>query len=142
MQLRERAHPWCVVCSPEQPAGLKVRFALNDAGEAVGEFACQAGWEGYPGLLHGGVISMLLDGAMTNCLFLHGHEAVTAQLQVRFRHPVGVESPVRVRAWIAEEHPMLYRMEAELVQEGRVKATATGAFMPPRGRAGCPATIL
>jgi acyl-coenzyme A thioesterase PaaI-like protein len=36
-------------------------------------------------MLHGGVISSILDGTMTNCLFAHGTVAVTAELRVRFR---------------------------------------------------------
>ena len=140
--LRVRAHPACVVCSPDHPHGLKLHFALNEQGEAVAEFACHPDLQGYPGLMHGGVISMLLDGAMTNCLFLHGHEAVTAQLEVRFRHPVILKSPAHVRAWITEDHSQLFRLRAELSQEGQLKATAQGAFMPPKYKPDGPRSIL
>ncbi|MEI8194482.1 MAG: PaaI family thioesterase [Phycisphaerae bacterium] len=140
--LRTQAHPTCVVCSPYHPQGLKLCFALNDQGAAVADFECPTSMEGYPGLLHGGVISMLLDGAMTNCLFLHGHEAVTAQLQVRFRHPVILESPVRLYAWLTEDHPLLYRLEAQLFQNEQLKATAQGIFMPPKNKPGGPVTCL
>ena len=108
-----------------------MRFVLNEQGAAVADFGCPRSLEGYPGLLHGGVISMLLDGAMTNCLFLHGHEAVTAQLEVRFRHPVILETPVQLCAWITEDHPLLFRMQAKLLQDGQIKAMAKGIFMPP-----------
>jgi len=131
-----------VVCSPQHPHGLKLRFTLNEKGEAEADFACPHHLEGYPGLLHGGVISTLLHGAMTNCLFLHGHEAVTAQLQIRFRHPVILESPVQLRVWITENHPLLFRLEAHLVQAGQLKATAHGVFMPPKNLQGYPGSIL
>lgn len=141
-ELRAQAHPSCVVCSPHHPQGLKLCFALNEKGEAEAEFACPKSLECYPGLLHGGVISTLLDGAMTNCLFLHGHEAVTAQLEVRFRHPVLLESAVRLRAWITEDHPLMFRLKAQLFQDGQLKATAQGVFMPPKHKQGLPGSFL
>jgi acyl-coenzyme A thioesterase PaaI-like protein len=140
--LRARAHPSCVVCSPGHPYGLRLRFTLNQQGEAVADFACAPHLEGYPGLLHGGVISTLLDGAMTNCLFLHGHEAVTAQLLVRFRHPVILESPIRLRAWITDDHPRIFHLKAQLFQDEQLRATAQGVFMPPKNKLGGPRSIL
>jgi acyl-coenzyme A thioesterase PaaI-like protein len=134
--LRAHAHPACVVCSPDHPYGLKLHFALNEQGEAVADVACPPMMEGYPGVMHGGVIAMLLDGAMTNCLFLHGHVAVTAQLEVRFRHPVILEASVRLRAWITDDHEALFRLQAQLLQDDQLMATANGAFMPPKYNAG------
>jgi acyl-coenzyme A thioesterase PaaI-like protein len=86
-------------------------------------------FEGYPDMLHGGIICALLDGAMTNCLFAHGHAAVTAELKVRFRHPVVTKRPARVRAWIAKTFHPLHEMVAELVQEEQVMATARAKFV-------------
>ena len=71
----------------------------------------------------------MLDGAMTNCLFAHGRVAVTAELTVRYRHPVTVDRPVTVRAWIRESSHNLHRMQAELAQGGRVLVTATAKFL-------------
>jgi len=130
--LRQRHHPDCVVCSPDCPHGLQLRLALDGQGIAVGSFDCDARYEGYPGLLHGGVTSALLDGAMTNCLFLHGRAAMTAELIVRFRHPVLLDQPAQVRAWIVEDDPPVFRLQAQLVQDGVVKAAARAAFMLPK----------
>jgi len=129
--LRAARHPTCVVCSPTCTHGLKLTMTLNGA-EAVGSFACDAGYEGYPGMLHGGIISALLDGAMTNCLFLHGHAAVTAELTIRFREPVRLGAPAELRSWITEEGPPVFRLQARLAQAGKTCATARAAFMLPR----------
>lgn len=127
--LREQHHPDCVVCSPMCAHGLQLRLALDNEGVAVGAFDCDTRYEGYPGFLHGGVIAALLDGAMTNCLFLHGHVAVTAELDVRFRHPVQTNTPLQVRAWITDDYQPVYRLQAQVVQDGAVKAIARAAFM-------------
>lgn len=131
-RLRHLLHGSCVVCSPDCPHGLRLHVELDSAGVATGSFQCDARLQGYDGLVHGGVIAALLDGAMTNCLFLHGVTGLTAELQVRFRHPVQVGLPVQVRAWLLEQDERLHRLRAELRQSGVIMATARAAFMQPR----------
>ena len=126
---RDRMHPRCVVCSPANLAGLRTEFVLQPDGSVTGEFPGGVGFEGYPGLLHGGVTAALLDGAMTNCLFAHGIEAVTAELTIRYRHPVDVRGSIAVRASLTESHGDLHLLRAELRQEGQIKATALGKFI-------------
>lgn len=93
---------------------------------------CPAAWEGYPGLVHGGIIASLLDGAMTNCLFSRGLAAVTADLRVRYRHPVELGLPATIRAELTRDAAPLFVLEATLVQGEGVRVTATGKFMLQR----------
>lgn len=127
--MKAKAHPFCLVCSGSNPYGLALEFDVNDDGSVTASFLGHPALEGYPGRLHGGMIASLLDGAMTNCLFAHGHVAVTAELNVRYRSPVAIGCEMVVRAWMEKPHPPLYLMRAELNQEGCVKATATAKFM-------------
>ena len=85
--------------------------------------------EGYPHVLHGGVICALLDGAMTNCVFASGSAAVTGDLHVRFRKPVATCGSATVRAWIEASSPPLYKLAAQLEQDGEIKATAKARFV-------------
>jgi len=66
---------------------------------------------------------------MTNCLFAHGQVCFTAELNVRFLHSVAVDERGAVRAWIERNHPVLNVLKAEVVQGGKVKATAVGKFL-------------
>ncbi|HBO43227.1 MAG TPA: thioesterase [Planctomycetaceae bacterium] len=75
------------------------------------------------------MISALLDGAMTNCMFANGHAAVTGELLVRFRHPVLTDHPAIIRARIKSSTRPLHELTAELVQDGQVKATAQAKFL-------------
>lgn len=133
--VRTRAHPYCVVCSQSNPLGLGLEFSAHSDGSVSASFYGHAALEGYEGCLHGGMIASLLDGAMTNCLFAQGHVAMTAELKVRYRKPVFVGQEMIVRAWIARARAPLYLVEAELKQEGCVKAAASAKFIEQNERA-------
>ena len=124
-----RIHKNCVVCGPSNHRGLHLQFTSLEDGSVQASFDCGETFEGYAGSLHGGVISALLDGAMTHCIFAHGHAGVTAELKVRYRHPVVIDHTAIVRGRIRRSSSPLYLMEAELLQDGQVKATATAKFM-------------
>ena len=126
---RREQHHNCWVCGQGIDHGLGVNYEIDPAGGVVGEFACHEAYTGYPGFLHGGVVSSLLDGAMTNCLFARGEVGVTADLQVRFKKPVLIGKPARIRAWHCGSRRSVRMLSAELVQEGEVRASALGRFM-------------
>ena len=116
-EIRTRAHPRCVVCSHTHPMGLGQEFVLQPDGSVESTFAGSEVFEGYSGLLHGGVTAALLDGAMTNCLFAHGVEGLTAELTVRYRDPVTACGTMTARACLAESWPPCLR-RPRLLQDG------------------------
>ena len=128
-EIRQHAHPGCVVCSEENGQGLKLDFNISADGAVSADFTLDRVFEGYPAMLHGGVLCAILDGAMTNCLFAHNCVAVTADFHVRFRYPVITDQTARVRAWVNRSMSCLYELQAEILQNGQVKTTATGKFM-------------
>ena len=128
-RLRQQHHPECIVCGQAGQNGLSVQFRATSDGRVEAEFACQRVLQGYPHVLHGGVICSLLDGAMTNCVFASGEAAVTGDLHVRFHKPVAANGQATVRAWIEASCPPLYKLGAELEQNGEIKATATARFV-------------
>jgi uncharacterized protein (TIGR00369 family) len=134
-ELRHRAHATCVVCGSENARGLHVPFRVLPDGSVEAPFECAKRLEGYPEVLHGGIIAALLDGAMTNCLFAHGIAALTAELTVRYHHPVAIDREAIVRAWIRRSVRGVYQMGAELRQDGRLAATAQAKFLAngPKG---------
>ena len=122
-------HENCVVCGPSNDRGLHVQFTSLADGSVQASFDCDKAFEGYADKVHGGVISALLDGAMTHCIFAHGHAGITAELKVRYRHPVVTDHIAVVRGRITRVQLPLYLMEAELLQDGQVKVVATAKFM-------------
>jgi len=131
-RIRAQEHANCMVCSPSSKSGLGLQFAVSEDGSVEATFGCDKAFQGYADVLHGGLISCLLDGAMTNCMFAHGLAPVTAELNVRFRHPVVIGQQATVRARIQRSSSRLHLVEAEIVQNRQVKATATGKFVKHR----------
>jgi acyl-coenzyme A thioesterase PaaI-like protein len=72
-EVRARAHPGCIACSPTNPGGLKLQFTLNADGSVSATRHCDPSFEGYPGYLHGGIIALIFDSVMVNCLFARGY---------------------------------------------------------------------
>lgn len=127
---RDQAHPRCVVCNPNRDGGLRLDFAPTADGGVEALFHADARWEGYPGFVQGGIVSSLLDGAMTNGLFARGTVNVTAEMTVRFLEPLLLDEDAVVSAHVERDRPPLRIVNAEVRQGGRVKATARGKFLP------------
>ena len=125
-EIRNLVHPKCVVCSFGN--GLHLEFDAADDGSVTTTFQCDEAFEGYPGMLHGGVISSILDGAMGNCMFARGRATVTVEMTTKFRHPVATGQQATISARITRDSHPLYLLEAEIIQDGKVKAAAKGKY--------------
>jgi acyl-coenzyme A thioesterase PaaI-like protein len=126
---KQQLHPRCISCSTGNTSGLALKFFVRGDRGVQAEFACEEFYQGYPGFLHGGITSLLLDSAMANCLFAHRIAAVTARLIVRFLLPVSTDQPAVVKAWVREYEPPLYVLEAEMEQNGRILVRASAKFI-------------
>ena len=125
-----KAHLGCMVCGegrPDAPA-FGLRFLPNPAGGVLATFRTERRYQGYAGILHGGVISTLLDAAMVHCLFARGVRAVTAEMTVRFLREVPVDSDVSVAANLIGERHGVFQMAASLSRAGTRFAIAKGKF--------------
>jgi len=123
------AHGHCIACGGRNGHVPRVQFAAAADGSVAAEIVAGRISEGYDGMLHGGVIATPVDAAMTHCLFAHGHCAVTADLHLRYRHPVHSGQACQVRAWIERAAAPLFVLRAELWQAERLRVTGTGKFM-------------
>ena len=128
VNIRDLVHPKCVVCSFGNENGLHLEFDPADDGSVTATFQCDQAFEGYPGILHGGVISSILDGAMGNCMFARGRATVTIEMTTKFRHPVVIGQQATISARITRASHPLYLLEAEVVQDGKIKVTANGKY--------------
>jgi uncharacterized protein (TIGR00369 family) len=78
----------CFVCGMENPIGLKAFFYEDDDGRVIVKFTPREEHQGYPGFVHGGIISALMDEVIGRVVTSLDIWAVTAKLELKFRKPV------------------------------------------------------
>ncbi|MFP4499027.1 MAG: PaaI family thioesterase [Vulcanimicrobiota bacterium] len=122
-------HGNCLLCGSRNPLSLGLRFEERESGVLHAEFQGNPALQGYSGILHGGVISSLLDSAMTHSLFHRGIKALTGELTVRFFRSVPCDALLNIRSWVKTSTPPLFYVEAELSWAGELMAMAKAKFM-------------
>lgn len=125
-----RAQSSCFACGPDNERGLQLRFEKNEAGEMIAEWIPEAFTEGFDGIVHGGIVSTLLDEAMAKAVVATEVEALTAELRVRFRRHVVSGSRVQIRGWIDSRNRRVIKTEAALTgADGAELAHAWASFL-------------
>lgn len=122
----------CLVCGRDNPSSLKARFYELEGGELLGVFAPLEIHQSYPGRVHGGVITAMLDETIGRAVNVDDPDAwgVTAELTVRFRKPVPLGEEVRVLGRITRDSRRLFEGSGEIIlADGTVAAEATGRYM-------------
>ena len=121
-----------MVCGQDNPFSLKARFFEVDGGELVGEFDALENHQSYPGRLHGGITSAILDETIGRAIGITHPEAwgVTVELTVRFKQPVPLDAPLRAIARITRDTSRIFEGTGEIVlPDGSVAAEASGKYM-------------
>ncbi|MGH9416378.1 MAG: PaaI family thioesterase [Terriglobales bacterium] len=98
-RLEPRPDNACFGCGGANPRGLQLTFTLDHARRRVlGEFNFGPELQGSQGMLHGGVIALLLDEAMGKLSRFSDVRAVTAELQVEYLRPIPAGLAITVEA--------------------------------------------
>ena len=92
---------YCFVCGPKNPIGLKLDFSF-DGKTLKTEFIPQKEHQGYKDIVHGGIVSTLLDEVMVKLAIEKGMPAVTAQMDIRLKKAVNVGQKITVSAEITK----------------------------------------
>lgn len=118
---------YCFVCGEKNPSGLHLKFSLLE-GKVLTEFTPQKIHQGYKDIVHGGIISTLLDEAMVKAALMQGMPAVTAEITVRFRNPLMageralVEAAiVKMNKRIIEASAIVKKEDNTIIAEGQAK---------------------
>lgn len=122
----------CLVCGTENRSGLHARFYELEDGQLLGMFEPTEEHQGYPGRLHGGMSSAILDETIGRAINTRDPDAwgVTVELNVRFRKPVPLGGQVRVLGRITRDAGRLFEGSGEIVlDDGTVAVEASGRFM-------------
>lgn len=127
---RQPGSALCFVCGRENPHGLGVEFF--DDGEYVWtDFTPADHHQGWPGVLHGGIVSAVLDETIGRVAFLYDRWVQTAKLEVRFKRPAPLGQRLRATGELTRDARRLMEMQGALTvaDTGEVLAEATGTFL-------------
>jgi uncharacterized protein (TIGR00369 family) len=120
----------CFVCGIENPIGLKLFFYETEDDRVVARFTPREEHQGYPGVLHGGITSAVLDEVIGRVCIAEGRWMVTAKMELRYRRPIPLGEPLTIVGEVVEDRGRRLVARGELrLPDGRVGAEATGTFI-------------
>lgn len=121
----------CFGCGGANDAGMLLTFEQdNENRRIVGKFVLGDRYQGGGGMLHGGIIALLLDEAMGKVSRFRDALAVTAEMNIDFLKPIRVDQEIVVEAFeTAQRGRNLFHMGEIRDSAGQVLARGRARFV-------------
>lgn len=133
------ADNYCFVCGRDNPRGLKIQvqyFPEEMAAET--ELALPREYQGWAEVIHGGILSTLLDEMMAHAVWRFAGPGLTLSMEVRFHHPLKPDEAIRVRGVVFSSNGRRRTAEAEIIRKSDNRRIASGKsrFLLLEGKGG------
>lgn len=132
----------CFACGINNPIGLKLKVYEIEKGIVESTYIAPEQFQGYPGILHGGIVAAILDEISGRALMGDNQTPrlmVTGKLDVRYRKNVPIGKPLRIvgksgksKGKIAESWAGIYNEKDELLAEASVILIDTPESLLPQ----------
>ncbi|MFZ6031184.1 MAG: PaaI family thioesterase [Chloroflexota bacterium] len=111
----------CFACGLENLSGLRLRFYDNGKDRVYADFTVTPQHGGYPGMAHGGIVAAILDEVAGRTMMIGNPNGffITARMDVRFRQPVPVGTPLAAVGWPLKRRASRLLAHAEILLDGR-----------------------
>jgi len=120
----------CFVCGMENLIGLKLAFYEDKGGRVIAHFTPREEYQGYPGVLHGGIIAALLDEAAGRVASRLDLWTTTAKLEIRYRKPLPIGKPLTVIGEMVRLRSRALEAHGEIrLEDGTVAVEASGLYI-------------
>ncbi len=127
-KLKRKFHSQCLF-NRQQSLIPDLHFRFDDSGALHGQFSCGELFQGYDGMVHGGIVAAVIDASMAQCLMGHGIAGVTIELSVKYRKPVLIGKKTDVTTRIDSVNcGVLYTLKCEILQNHHLVVQGTGRF--------------
>jgi len=123
----------CFICGIQNPVGLKMAL-YNDLEnqQVVSTVSVPDHFQGYPGVVHGGIVATLLDEVAGRAMLIGSNSdddlMITVKIEVKYRQPTPTLTPLTVTG--------------RVTQPGRIRARAQGEIRLPDGTLTAEAELL
>lgn len=119
----------CFGCGPDNPHKLGIEPTYTED-RVIAELTFHPRFEGGPGLAHGGAVAALFDDLLGFVSMMHERPAVTAKLEINYRHPIPLGVTIRAEAWLTGIEGRKQHVEgAGFAPDGTVLVEASGLFL-------------
>ena len=107
---------YCFVCGTANPNGLKLSFHHDEnTGETISRAVFPRHFQGWQDVLHGGIVSTVLDEVMVKAAAKEGLRCVTAELNVKFKKPALTETEYLIKGKIKEINRRIVTAEGSII---------------------------
>ncbi len=104
----------CFACGAANDSGLNLEFEAIEGGGVTALYVPQDRHQGWPNVLHGGIVATLLDESAAYVAYARGQHAATARLNVRYSRAAPLDTPLRVTATLAKDTRRMLTIEARV----------------------------
>lgn len=122
----------CIVCGLQNDLGLKASFYELENGELAAIFKPMDEHQSYPGRMHGGVSSAILDEVIGRAILIKDESmwGVTTELVLKYKKPVPLNEELKVVGRITRDTKRLFEGTGEIIlKNGDVAVTAEGKYI-------------
>ena len=117
----------CYACGSKNPYGFKLDFKHPRKGILQTEVVFSEHHQGFKGIVHGGMMAVLLDEVMLNLAWVEGIPAVTAEMVIRLVKPAKTGQKIYFEGHLDEDKGRILKTSAVAKDaQGRILATASG----------------
>lgn len=110
---------YCFACGDKNSIGFQLKIIETENG-VKSEFLPKKEYEGYQNIIHGGIVATLLDEMIAWACRKKGYNAVTAELQVRYKKPMVLNKKYFAYGRIVKIHHRLIIGESEVFDEEKI----------------------
>jgi len=121
-----------LVCGLKNNFGLRAAFYELENDELLAIFKPMREHQGYPGRLHGGIATAILDETIGRAIMIHHDDlwGVTMECSTRYRKPVSLDEEIRVVGRITKITHRYFEGTGEiLLSDGRVAVEGRGKYI-------------
>jgi acyl-coenzyme A thioesterase PaaI-like protein len=123
----------CFVCGIKNDWGIRAGFYETDKNEVISLFTPTTEHQSYPGRLHGGIASAILDETIGRAILIGKESAVwgvTLEMTVKYRKPIPLHEQIRVIGRIVKENNRFFEGTGEIIlPSGEIAVTAHGRYL-------------
>jgi uncharacterized protein (TIGR00369 family) len=126
----------CFGCGVNNSYGLAMAFYELGPGHVVCDITVPEHFQGYPGVVHGGVVATMLDEIANRVLLVDDHSRMmmTAKLTTRYRKPVPVGEPLKIEGWLTRDRGRFAVAKGEIrLADGSLAAEAEATLASIQG---------